>query len=283
MRSSIVAFVAAACCAQAALAEPIAAGKRYAGKVALEVPQLGLGFELPAGFAGALPAGSDWFHIGRDNEEGRVFVNADRTPRAQLKSMLAQPFAVAGALLLTPRGTVREEGSALVADYAASDGSREYQAQARVVSGASGVSVALVAVAPPGRLEPFVRLATQVAATLRFDVPPAVAASPGGGGWAAALANRRVVKFHHGSGYSEKTEFVLCGDGRFQRSFGATSVSQLGTGVASNRNSGRWSVQGSVLTLAYDDGNRVSVQLEDRGGQLFVDGERWLREPVPCS
>lgn len=280
----VVTVVAAVTIAGApSAAEPLTAGKRYTGKAAVEVPELQLGFEVPAGFTGALPPGSQWFHVGKDNEEGRVFLYADRVPRARMKALMSQAFPVADVVMLTPTSAVREEGGALVGEYTASDGQSSYAAHARVVTGKSGVSVALVAVAPPARLSTYAALAQRIATTLRFDVRAPSGGGVGDGPWAAKLANQRVVKFHHGSGYSEKTELLLCADGRFLRRFGASSTSVNGSGVMQDQDGGRWSVRGDALTLTYPSGETVTVRLEDRGGQLFVDGERWLRERARCD
>lgn len=266
-----------------ATAEPLTANRRYQGKVALEVPAFGLGFEVPAGFTGVLPAGATWFHIGRDNEEGRVFLYADRVSKAEMRVVMGQPFPVADLAVLTPTSAVIEENGALVGDYQVR-GEAGYVGYAHVVTAPSGLSVALVAVAPSARIGAYKQLAKKIAGSLRFDVKPqqVAAGSVGNGAWAKALANKRVVRFHHGSGYSEKTQFLLCGDGRFLRSFGAQSLSINGSGVAQSKNAGHWSVQGDVLTLSYNGGEVVSVALEDRGGQLFVDGARWLREDAAC-
>lgn len=275
--------LSAAAATTTAFAEPLTPNQRYQGKVALEVPAFGLGFELPAGFTGVLPAGATWFHIGRDNEEGRVFLYADHVSKTQMRALMSQPFPVADLAVLTPTSAVTEEKGALVGEYQV-QGEAGYVGYAHVVTAPSGLSVALVAVAPKARIGPYQELAKRIAGSLRFDVKPqpVAAGSVGSGAWAKALANKRVVRFHHGSGYSEKTQFLLCGDGRFLRSFGAQSLSINGSGVAQSKDAGRWSVQGDVLTLSYHGGEVVSVSLEDRGGQLFVDGARWLREDAAC-
>ncbi len=266
-----------------ALAEPLVPEKRYRGESAVEVPALQLGFSVPAGFTGVLPSGSEWFHVGKDDEEGRVFLYADRAPKEQMRALMGAAFPVAGVVTLTPMSAVRDEGGALVADYSASDGRARYAAHVRVLTGKSGVSVAIVAVAPAERIERYKQLGKKLATTLRFDVPTANGSGDEPSGpWAAALANKRVVKFDHGSGYSEKTEFLLCADGRFVRRFGASSLSVNGSGAMHDKNAGRWSVHGDALTLRYHNGDSATVRLEDRGGQLFVDGERWLRESARC-
>ena len=266
-----------------ASAEELQPNKRYQGKVGLEVATYGLGFELPAGWTGMLPAGTEWFHVGKDNEQGRVFVYASKVSRGQMRATMSQPFPAADIVMLTPTGAVTEDGSVLVGDYTAVDSTGgQFQAHVRVVTGKGGLSVALVAVAPAEQLGTYKALARKIEKSLKFGVKPKAARGAPTGAWAARLANKRVVKFTHGSGYSEKTQFLMCGNGTFSRSFNATGSSMNGSGVAQNANSGRWSVSGNVLTLTFNDGNVANVRLEDRGGQLFVDGERWLREDYAC-
>lgn len=108
-----------------------------------------------------------------------------------------------------------------------------------------------------------------------------------GNRWTSILSNRRVARYHTTSGatggYSEKTQFDLCGDGTFYRKFRASSVSGSGDGVMSNKAAGTWSVQGNQLILLWVDGEASQHLLEDRGGQLFVDGERWLLAGAACQ
>ena len=212
-----------------AQAEPLQAGKKYQGKVTIEVPIAQLSFVLPAGWSGSLPPGTDWFHIGKDNVEGRVFLYAEATSKEAVRGVMSSPFPVADAVMLTPKTPVTEEGGALVADYDATDGTTQYQAHARSITSKGGMSVALVAVAPAATLGEYKKLAQAIQKSIKFDVKPKAQASAGP--WAQTLANKRLFKFHNKSGYSEKTEFQLCGNGQFYRKFRATSVSQMGDGV----------------------------------------------------
>ena len=266
-------------------AETLQPGKKYEGKVTIEVPSAQLSFELPAGWSGILPPGTDWFHIGKDNVEGRVFLYAEQTSKEAIRGVMSSQFPVADAVMLSPKTPIAEEGDAMVADYDATDGMNQYQAHARVVSGQGGMSVAVVAVAPAASLEQYKALAKTIQKSLKFGVKAKATAkgSTGSGEWAQKLANKRVVKYHNASGYSEKTQYLMCGDGTFYSSFGATSVSQNGDGVSRSKNAGRWSVQGNILTLQYSDGTSATVTLEERNGQWFVDGVRWLREDYFCQ
>lgn len=279
------------CCSlfvTSSFAAPIVPGTRHTGPVRLEVPGLAVSFELPASYTAVLPPGTEWLHVGRDDEVGRVFVYAASATEQELRAVVEQPFPVADTVMLTPRGAPRESPRGFVADFTATDGVNAYGASLRVVTTSTGAALAFVAVAPPSSLPAFRTLAERLATSVRTVSPAGSSAaasstSPSGGPWTSALADHRVVRYAHGSGYSEKTQFHLCRDGRFFRSFGATSNSSLGTGVVNAQNRGRWSTQGHLIVLMYDDGTEDRATLEDRGGQLFVNGERWLREPLPCS
>ncbi|MFZ9888558.1 MAG: hypothetical protein ACO3JL_13755 [Myxococcota bacterium] len=268
------------------LAEPIVAGKRHEGPVRLEVPGLEVSFALPAKVTAVLPPGTEWLHVGRDHQLGRVFVYATAASEADIRAIVAQPFPVADTVVLTPKGTPRKSAHGFVADFYATDGSETYGAYGSVVTTPRGAALVFVAVALPDALPEFAVMADQMAASVKQALAPSAAISPpassSSGPWVSALADHRVVRYAHGSGYSEKTEFHLCRDGRFSRAFGATSISSLGTGVANAQNRGRWSVQGNVISLLFEDGTQDRAVLEDRGGQLFVNGERWLREPMAC-
>lgn len=267
----------------AATAETLTAGKRYQGKTTLEVPAFELSFELPKGYVGMQPPGGEWFHVGKDDEVGRIFMWATRATTAEANATMSSMFPVAGALMLQPTGEVRSDDNELAADYTATDGVNQYQAHVRTIV-KNNVAVAVVAVAPSESLDSLKALSKRLASSLKFGVKPKApkAGNVGNGAWAAELADKHVVRYYHGSGYSEKKEFWLCANGSFHNSFNATSNSQLGTGVANDGAAGRWSVTGNTLKLQWSDGSASEHALENRDGKLFVDGERWLREAGAC-
>lgn len=190
-------------------------------------------------------------------------------------------FTAGDSVMLTPTGEVRTEGAVLVGDFQATDGTSMFTGYVRART-SGGVAVAVVAVAPAEQFADFKKLALQVEKSVKFNVATKAASATSGAnsGWQTTLAGRRVSRYNTNSGatggYSEKTQFDLCADGRFFKNFRASSVSGAGDGVSSNRDGGSWSVQGQQLILRWSSGEVSQHQLEDRGGQLFVDGVRWL-------
>lgn len=261
--------------ASTAAAEPLNAGQRYEGPKTLEVGAFQASFELPAGWAGTLPPGTDWFHVGKDDQVGRVFVWMAQGTDADVRNIMTQGFAAGGAVMLTPAGELRTEGASLVGDYQANDGMTTFKAQARAQT-RGGVAVAVVAVAPPEQFAQYQKLAVQIEKSLKFGVTPKASAGTGGGQWAQILNGRRVARYHTSGDYSEKTQFDLCTDGRFYKRFSGSSVNNLGSGLVKQGDGGAWSVQGNQLILRWSNGEVSQHLLEDRGGQLFVDGTRWL-------
>ena len=108
------------------------------------------------------------------------------------------------------------------------------------------------------------------------------------GYWGKQLAGKRIVRFFHGSGYSETQQILMCPDGYFVYRFesGGSDIASGWSGASQSKNGGRWSVSGDanggVLKLTYNDGRVADYNLVEQGSKLMVDGKRWLREAINC-
>jgi hypothetical protein len=105
--------------------------------------------------------------------------------------------------------------------------------------------------------------------------------------WYAALADRRVTRYFHGSDYHEKQSFRLCANGTFYRHFDAGGWTRGGASMAAEqKGAGRWAVRGPMaggsIALTYSDGTTSKHRIVLQRGKLLVDGKRWYRERAPC-
>jgi hypothetical protein len=95
------------------------------------------------------------------------------------------------------------------------------------------------------------------------------------------MRGRYIAYFFTGSGYHEKSEIWLCSDGSFQRSSDGGGFGGGASGAYAGSGQGRWSASGTQpakgeLRLQFSDGvSSYTLALE--GGDLYLDGSKWLR------
>ncbi len=81
-----------------------------------------------------------------------------------------------------------------------------------------------------------------------------------------------------GMDYREKYQIGLCSDGSFQSSGQGGSVSSLGsTAFSDGGNSGKWSVEGNILTLNYANGATKNYTSSIYDGFLYPNDTKYYR------
>lgn len=115
--------------------------------------------------------------------------------------------------------------------------------------------------------------------------------------WFEALVGRELARFDRYSsggstagGYQSQARATLCADGLFRyQSSSSTSISGDGisaSGSSSDQGAGRWrifSANGGVrLELRWTDGRITQHALTNRGSEVYVDGDRYLRGDRVC-
>ncbi len=275
-------------CAGSAIAEEIQAGAEYIGPKHLSIEKIGVSFDLPAGWKGGLPQGEDTFLIARDGIEGYIFITAEQTTVAQAQAALSQPLPVA-PLVMTPKGAPTVSGSHITNDYTVTGGVTPLEGRATAKIGSTGWGVMVLAVSTSTDLPVFTKAAAEIVRSVKIVKPKVPKVVPGttGGHWGAMLAGKRVVRFFHGSGYSEQQQFLMCPDGRFAYSLEGGGFNLDGaSGAFQSKQGGKWSATGTpaggTLTLNYNDGRSAVYQLSEQDGKLMLDGQRWLREAINC-
>lgn len=266
-------------------AEEIQAGVEYQGPKTLGIARIGVSFNLPAGWAGGLPQGGDTFLVGRAGSNGYIFISAEEATLEAAKAHLSQTLPV-DQVIMTPRGEAKISGSRVTNDYTVTGGQVPLEGKATAVIGKTGWGVVVLAVATAEEMPVFDKAAAAIIGSLKIVAPKKPKASTKGY-WGAMLGGKRVVRFYHGSGYSEKQQYFICPDGRFAYDFSGGGFSMDGaSGAFQSKDGGTWSTSGDAnggtLTLNYNDGRSSTYQLAEQEGKLMIDGQRWLREAINC-
>jgi hypothetical protein len=270
-------------------AQVIQEGQRYQGPVKLESPETGVSLLLPKGWIGVLPAGSDTLMVGNGSNDGNVRVMVHALGRQEAIGAMSQVMTLDDGTVLQPKGQVTANGNLITGEYIAIQLFRRYDAYMAAQVGTSGQTVAVLTVFQPAGRKTFPEIALQLARSAGFKKPVTVSATAGGAGdFFANLVDRKITRYYRASGYSETTEYTLCGNGSFYRKFdGGQRENTAGysyTMSADARHSGNWRVSGSQLVLQYRDGDRAVYNLSMRNGnELYMDGKRWYRERVQCN
>lgn len=269
-----------------AVAETLVQDKIYTGPVTLEVPTYNIKMKVPKGWRGALPSGSEAFVMERaDGSDGKLLVLITPSSEAELKQTLQGPLPLGDGIVAQPDGELKHKNGLFTRPYALPENPATTQLAGVEVSVVArmidGKAVGAIALAPGASLKMFASTAQTMVKGARSYKPKPVKGAPKGA-WADKLKDRNLYKFHSGSGYSEKTKLTLCSNGAFARNFNATSLSQLGSGVAASGNQGTWAVNGTTLTLNYADGSTATYTLTEREGSLYMNGDKWLRENTSC-
>lgn len=286
--------------ALASRATELAAGQLYPGGTRLEVTPYGVSFQVPEGWQGGWPEGTEVFLLESPGQSGRILLTLDEGSLAALEAYLARPITLDAVTQLTPEGAPRREGERVRADFDVSiDGVR-----AAVVGRAvtDQMLAAATALAPQDAIAGVKAVAEAVITS--FAVLPAtpVASAPVASGWDAYLRGRHLVRFYSGSGYTEEEHVYLCSDGSFYRTMNSGGFGPGASGAYGGRGQGRWQTSGAPpasgeLLLIYGSGSvsrtstpgfdtqtsgpggeRVSYSLAFDGDKLLLNDRRWLRD-----
>ena len=107
--------------------------------------------------------------------------------------------------------------------------------------------------------------------------------------WYRMLSGTRLSSRGIASDRHQREDFYFCGDGSFDHRMSRSSIRDSDSGSAfgysGRTRSGMWDVvddQGTIrLVLRYSNGRESSASIEDRGGEVYLDGQRYraMRNP----
>lgn len=260
-------------------------GVQYQGATVLQAPEYGISFTLPAGWAGMLPPGIEYFVMQHRSLQAYVLAGLDELTLSEAQQLMSENIDLGDGIVMWPAGEVTTEGVTIKADYSVSGAPQPLQGQVTTIIGDHGYSMYFVIAAAPADFEATKAEVERMSASVRL-VPPAAAPAPAAGSWQEQLAGRKLSHFYTASGYTEENYIWLCGDGRFFRSANSGGFGGGASGAFSSRYAGRWDASGDAvsgtLTLTYNDGSTTTYTLTIEDEKLFLDGGRYFREPADC-
>ena len=240
---------------------------------------IGLSVRVPQGFQAEL------------TNEG-AFVLASDAPLAQAigvgapgqtKAALAQQMTAVipiGGGYFRPDGAPKSQGPFLVNRYTGTFGDKTLVGWAQARLYGDGVGVTFLAIA---ETEPVARRITAMLFKSIRPLPKPSKTEVSTGPWAARLSGKSWVYLKTSNGLSTKKRFVLCADGRFSYYGSESYVSGGFSALGRDGSEGRWMIQGSTLTLNWNDGDVVRSTVSADGSRTYFDGVRWFQEgPAGC-
>lgn len=273
-------------------------GRIYPGDTRVEVSAYGMAFSVPAGWQGALPAGSEVFVLKPDlDPEVSILAMGDKATRAEVIATMSAPIALGSGLSLHPTAAVTERGEVLTCRYEVRGAPSPLSAYTEAVTGSNGISVAYVLIAAPAALTAHESAVQALVAGTDLGtsaVPPAGKSngSAGAGGatsstedrWDAYLKGKHIVRYYTTTSYTEEHHLWLCSDGSFSRRGNTGGFGGGASGAFEGKAIGRWTASGAGehgrLTLHFGDRSTTDYDLRwDFGkNELYVDGKRWLHD-----
>lgn len=265
---------------QVSSAKPLVLDTAYQGPVSLEISSLGLAFTLPKGWQGIAPSSGEGFAASY-GEGIQVILAPYPGLMSQLKQELAQGSEISPGLYLLPKGQIKEFKDGAFGGHFTLPSAEQANIYAIVKPIKDRSPVVTLAVCITGEdcrkyADIFYKSIKSIAKSEPKQTKPS-------GALASALANKRLNRYFHGSGYSEKMTMTLCADGRYYSSFNASSVSVNGSGGMNSSKVGQWSVSGQILTVREANGEVKTFQVHLTNEQLLLNQDRWLREDFICQ
>lgn len=246
--------------------------------------QYGYSIEIDDGFELARNDDVTYFRS-KDNDNVVIIKNRsglnDDTARDYLQRGY-QNEQIAIVAVSQPEEINVENGKGLVVDIQAIIERKLMKGVAGSYIGDDGQGIVLVVSAAVEDWQELASSAQEVMASIKFIKGRA---GPDARDWYYLLAGTRLSLREKLNDKSKKEYLSFCSDGDFRHRISASSISESDSGSAMGHStrtrSGLWRVvddDGKTrLLLNYDDGRNVSVIIEDRNGQILLDGRRYHR------
>ena len=266
MRSFALPLFAAVLCG-------LASGQQQPERLGSEAE--GYSFAVPKGFTG------------QASGEGFALVNAAKTVLIAVKSHGCRDFNAFAA-----DANLQQDGLELAGEPQAIKGGTTFRTTKRTDQGLvvmdtsvvfmpAGGGVTVVAVSDQANSEAAFKVGIELAQSVRFERPNAVAADDR---VRRMLAGKNLVYLYTGNGYSERKDILLCSSGRFFQSTdmgGFDSKDVDGPSfAASGGKTGSWEVSGggTRLVLRFAGGGAVTFTLSARqaSNEIGMNGQRFF-------
>ena len=258
----------------ASRAEELAANAKYVGPKTITVSSVGISFEVPKGWLGALSG--DNFMVGAEGVEGFIALSSKRANRREILADFSRSHDLGNGYTLRPVARPSTRGNVIEADVVVTNGWDSRPGQVRAVIGKHGFVALLNAVGTERALPRVLRAANSIERSLSFKEVKQN----------ASLARRLTGCWTHvessgggsGSSFSEQ-KLYLRANGSYSSS-GFTTVSAGGMGsTRESRDQGSYEVRGNLLLRHSQDGQSYSTTIQFDGGVLYLGSTKYL----PCD
>lgn len=264
-------------------------GVEYAAGTRVQSTELGLSFEVPAGWKGGVPPGADAMLLASDVHPGLVVVLAQAGARPdEVASALSQPLPIDAGLILQPTGASTRQESRLTQRYEAEQpgvGPVVGVAEARITDG--GGAIAFVAVGPVAEAARYGALVQALSGSVREVKRPSLAnPTVPTGPLAERLSGRQLYYLKVQDGFSDTARIDLCRDGTVVRRSNSSGMSTGGVGTLTYAGQGggrgAWTVTGDTVVVTWEDGSTGSWPIKASGSGLTVDLANWWVQDGGC-
>jgi hypothetical protein len=258
-------------------------GQIYPANSRVQIATLGIKFQVPQGWKGALPQGSSYFVMDSDDGLATTFLMVDNWTGDQLLQLMSQYIALDEVSGLTPAGQVRNTGGKYLCQYTVNGSMPPLHAYAVGKPGDHGYSVAAVILSAPENLESKKESIVNFMDSFILTAPDQVAVAAQSGGitdWKEYMTGRYIVYMKTESGYSEEEKIWLCTDGSFARYHSDSYMSGGDFSYAGEvpEKYGKWDVMGNTLFLNYEDGTQGQYTLAIYEDSLYLNDRKWFRD-----
>ncbi|GAB4353422.1 MAG: hypothetical protein Kow006_18540 [Gammaproteobacteria bacterium] len=277
-------------------------GQIYEGGTTISASSFGISFELPTGWRGSLPNGSEFFVADVSSPKGSVFILANKSTEADLKAQMSQPVPLDYQTTLVPVSQPRKEGQWYRAEYRIQNAPNlAAQIEGRVFDQTAVALIALSETGDKAAMGKSLKTLRNSFKSFQVKMPEPGVPAPAGS-WQAYMQGRHVVRMFTRTGYTEEEHIWLCSDGRFYRTTNSGGFGGGASGAMSGRGNGRWHAVGNTngegqLILQYGagyesrtstpgndyhetgpGGDRLVYALSLQNNKLYLDGRQWLRD-----
>jgi hypothetical protein len=267
-------------------------GQIYTGGTLISSSELGVGFNIPQGWRGALAPSGESFLMEPGDAGATLFVVADKLSKEKAYTQLQGPIPLNDRVQLTLDGPITRSGGDLSAHYNVAY-QPQYRARVMATTTKAGTSIAFFLLSRKDALESYAQqleksfTSLTVSAATKSTATTQDAATDSDDTWAGYLKGKHIVRFYTTSGYTEEQHIWMCSDGRFRRSFdsgGFGGGTPGASGAFQGHYGGRWQAKGQgeygQLLLSFNDGqvSRYELRWDYGKNQLFLDGKRWLHD-----
>lgn len=266
----------------------IVPGVDYPAGTRLGVTAWGVSFDVPAGWHGLVPVGTQYLLLGSYTEPGVILVTAlPGMDMDGLKTWASAPLDIDVGIRLQPDGAPRVEDNQVLASHSGVGNGQALTSRARAVLGSNRTAIAFLWAGPAASPQVGDKVVATLVSSARFGAVDPKVAEATSVDWSQRLRGAMLLRIKvsgtwSSSSSSSESRLYLCSDGTAL--WGAESSMSV-QGYNSNTSSagqsadrGRYTFTGPVLRITWSDGNVSTYTLTPRKDPREVDlnGETWF-------